>query len=217
MISLLQISPALFFSRVLALLFALTFHEFAHAWMAVKFGDETPRWAGRLTLNPIKHLDPVGSLMLLLVGFGWAKPVPVNAYTLKRKHPAALMMVALSGPLSNFLMAVIAAIPLRFGLFGPIYSDTSFTYNLYVFFANFMVINLGLMLFNLLPIPPLDGEEVLAFILPQKATYFYEQIRPYGSFILLGLLVLGQVTGFNLFSMILTPAANAIANFLLGT
>lgn len=216
MINLFRISPSLFITRVIALLISLTFHEFAHAWMAVRFGDDTPKWAGRLTLNPLKHLDPVGSLMLLLVGFGWAKPVPVNPYTLRRNNKAALMLVALSGPLSNLLLAVVAAIPLRFGLGIPLSTSSSILPSLGAFLVDFMFINLGLMLFNLLPIPPLDGEEVLAFLLPGKLAYFYEQIRPYGSFILLGLIVIGQVSGFNILGMILEPAMIAVARLLLG-
>ncbi|HAF61119.1 MAG TPA: site-2 protease family protein [Anaerolineaceae bacterium] len=216
MINQLIASPSIFFTRILALLISLTFHEFAHAWTAVKLGDETPRWAGRLTLNPFKHLDPVGSLMLLLVGFGWAKPVPVNPYTLKRKHPAGLLCVALSGPLSNFLLAALAALPLRFGWVTPVYTTSTLIPSLFEFLLYFLSINLGLMLFNLLPIPPLDGEEILSFFLRGKPAYFYEQIRPYGSFILLGIIVVGQFSGFNLFSVILEPAMYGIAKFLLG-
>jgi Zn-dependent protease len=211
-----NISPAVLIPRLLALLISLTFHEYSHAWMAVKFGDETPRWAGRLTLNPLKHLDPLGSLMLLLVGFGWAKPVPVNPYTLKRKHPAALMAVALSGPMSNFVLALLSAIPLRLALVQPIVSSSSLLPSLFEFLLYFMYINLGLMLFNLIPIPPLDGEEVLAFLLPAKAAMTYEKLRPYGSFILLGLIMIGQFSGFNIINQILQPAMNGIAKFLLG-
>jgi len=154
--------------------------------------------------------------MLLLVGFGWAKPVPVNAFTLKRKNPAALMFVALSGPFSNFLLAVLAAMPLRFGLVNPVVITSSLLPSLFEFLMYFLFINLGLMLFNLLPIPPLDGEQVLAFILPGKLAYFYENIRPYGSFILLAVIVIGQFTGFNLISKVLQPAINGMAAFLLG-
>jgi hypothetical protein len=85
-------------------------HEFAHAWVADRFGDSTPRINGRLTLNPLAHLDPLGSIMMILVGFGWAKPVPVNPYALKRRSPAATMWVSLAGPMSNFLMALVAAV-----------------------------------------------------------------------------------------------------------
>ncbi len=209
-------TPAVLFTRILVLLISLTFHEFSHAWMAVHFGDETPRWAGRLTLNPFKHLDPVGSLMLLLVGFGWAKPVPINGFTLKQKHPAALMAVALAGPLANFILAIVAAIPLRFGWVAQTAVVSSYLPSLFDFFVYFLFINLGLMLFNLLPIPPLDGEQILAFVLPEKMAYSYEKIRPYGSFILLAIIILGQFSGFNLISMVLQPAMTGIAKFLLG-
>jgi len=211
-----NISPAVLIPRLLALIISLTFHEYSHAWMAVKFGDETPRWAGRLTLKPLNHLDPIVSLTLLLVGFGWAKPVPVNPYTLKRKHPAALMAVALSGPLSNFILAVVTAIPLRFALVQPIGTTSSLLPSLFEFLLYFMYINLGLMLFNLIPIPPLDGEEVLAFLLPAKAAMTYEKLRPYGSFILLGFILIGQFSGFNIINQILQPIMTGIAKFLLG-
>jgi Zn-dependent protease len=216
MIRQLAISPSIFFTRLVVLVVSLTFHEFAHAWTAVKLGDETPRWAGRLTLNPLKHLDPVGSLMLLLVGFGWAKPVPVNPYTLKSKNRAGLLYVSLSGPLANFILAVLAALPLRFGWVDPVYSNSALIPSLFEFLIYFLSINLGLMLFNLLPIPPLDGEEILSFFLRGKLAHFYEQIRPYGSFILLGLIVIGQVSGFNIFSIVLQPAMNGLAKLLLG-
>jgi hypothetical protein len=103
-------------ARLFVLLTAFAVHEFAHAWTANRFGDDTPRLYGRLTLNPLAHLDVMGSLMLIFVGFGWAKPVPVNAYYLERRSPAALMWVSLAGPLSNLLMAVLAAIPFQLGL-----------------------------------------------------------------------------------------------------
>src|SRR3990172_6184271 len=103
-------------ARIFVLLVAFSVHEFAHAWSADMFGDETPRMNGRLTLNPLVHLDPMGSLLLLVVGFGWARPVPVNPYALSRRSPAALMLVSLAGPLSNLIMAVIAAVPFRLGL-----------------------------------------------------------------------------------------------------
>jgi len=101
---------------VIVLLTAFSVHEFAHAWTANYFGDDTPRLYGRLTLNPLAHLDLIGSLMLIFAGIGWAKPVPVDPYVLRRRSPAALMWVSLAGPASNFLMAVVAAIPFRLGL-----------------------------------------------------------------------------------------------------
>ena len=112
----LNINLATFVSRAITLIIAFTIHEFAHAWAANYFGDSTPKINGRLTLNPLAHLDPIGSLMLLLVGFGWAKPVPVNPYTLRQRAPSALMWVSLAGPLSNFLLALLAAIPFQLAL-----------------------------------------------------------------------------------------------------
>ncbi|MFH1446349.1 MAG: site-2 protease family protein, partial [Chloroflexota bacterium] len=103
-------------ARIVTLIIAFTLHEFAHAFTANALGDDTPRLAGRLTLNPFAHLDLMGTLMLLMAGFGWAKPVPVNPYTLRHKSKAGLMLVSLAGPLTNLLLAVIAAIPLRFNL-----------------------------------------------------------------------------------------------------
>ncbi|HEY59779.1 MAG TPA: site-2 protease family protein [Anaerolineae bacterium] len=214
--NLLNSSPAVLFSGLVTLVISLTVHEFAHAWTAVRFGDDTPRFAGRLTLNPLKHLDPIGSIMLIFAGFGWAKPVPVNPYVLKRHSPAALMFVALAGPLSNFLLAVLAAIPLRFGLLPvQIYASQYFP-TMHEFLLYFIFTNLGLMLFNLLPIPPLDGEKILSFLLPGELGRFYEQIRPYGPLMLLMVLLIGPMIGFNILDMLLSPIMYTIGRFLLG-
>ncbi len=111
-------------SRIITLLIAFTVHEFSHAAIATLFGDSTPRAAGRLTLNPLKHLDIFGTIMLLVAGFGWAKPVPINPYAINRKNKAGVMLVSLAGPASNFLLASIAAIPLRFNWI-PLIKGTS--------------------------------------------------------------------------------------------
>src|SRR5512135_1350325 len=116
MLNFLSLSPSTLISHLVVLLIAFTIHEFSHAWTANRFGDETPRLNGRLTLNPLAHLDPMGSLLLLVSGFGWAKPVPINPYALQRRTPAAVMWVSLAGPMSNLLMAVIASIPFRLGI-----------------------------------------------------------------------------------------------------
>ena len=113
----LGLDPADLIARAIVLIIAFTVHEFAHAFTADYFGDDTPRSQGRLTLNPLAHLDPIGSLLLLVAGFGWARPVQINPYILQRHSPAAPMYVALAGPLSNLILAALAAIPLRFGLF----------------------------------------------------------------------------------------------------
>ena len=195
---------------------AFTFHEFAHAWTATQFGDDTPARFGRLTLNPLRHLDLMGSLMLILTGFGWAKPVPVNKRKIAQHSTYAVMFVALSGPLSNFLLALIAAIPLRFGLVSATSASFSFLPTLSGFLVYFLFTNLGLMLFNLIPLPPLDGEEVFMFLLPPKLERSYEQIRPYGPYILIAILFLGPLIGLNLIEAVIGPAIFALGRFLLG-
>jgi len=154
----LNLSPSLLISRIITLIIALTVHEFAHAFVAYRFGDTTARDAGRLTLNPLKHLDVMGSLMLLVVGFGWAKPVPINPYALRRKSDSAVMWVSLAGPASNLLMAILAGLILRLGIF-PWVASGGFLPSPAEFLFTFLSINLVLMLFNLIPLAPLDGEK----------------------------------------------------------
>ncbi len=203
-------------SGIITLLISFTFHEFAHAWTATKFGDDTPRLYGRLTLNPIAHLDILGSLMLVFAGFGWAKPVPINPRKLRQHSRAALMFVALSGPLSNFLLAVLAAIPLRFGWVTPVAPLVDIFPTSYQFLLYFLYINLGLMVFNLIPLPPLDGEAILEFLLPPAWEEQWRTIRPYGPYILLGLFILGPMIGFNLLDVLISPLQVGMANILLG-
>jgi len=207
----------------IVLMTAFSVHEFAHAWMANYFGDDTPRMNGRLTLNPLAHLDPIGSLMLIFAGFGWAKPVPVSLYALERRSPAAPMWVALAGPLSNFLMALLAAIPFRLGLIKVYYLSGGFGYQssvlpeflvqiLYVFLTT----NLLLMIFNLLPIYPLDGEKVASYAFPPFMARVLDTLRPYGSMILLLLILMGSFAGVNLLGTILNPPMTAFLRALLG-
>lgn len=209
-------TPSQIISGVITLIVAFTFHEFAHAWTATQFGDDTPRLFGRLTLNPLSHLDLVGSMMLLFTGFGWAKPVPVNPQKIQQHSNSALMLVAVSGPLSNFFLALIAALPLRLGWVVPTAPALDFLPSLYTFLIFFVFTNLGLMLFNLIPLPPLDGEEVLTFFLPPSMQRQWEQIKPYGPYILMLLLFLGPVLGFNIIDLILRPAIFSLARILLG-
>lgn len=162
-------------AHLFVLLTAFSVHEFAHAWMANYFGDPTPRMNGRLTLNPLAHLDPIGSLLLLVAGFGWAKPVPVNPYALQRKSSSAMMLVALAGPLSNLAMALVAAIPFRMGwvsleeaIFAIQTRSSHLLPTLPQLLYVFIQINLLLMLFNLLPIAPLDGEKIAEYFFPPQ-------------------------------------------------
>jgi len=181
---------------ILPILFAITVHEVAHGYVANKFGDPTAKMLGRLTLNPIKHIDPIGTIVvpgiLLILGgfiFGWAKPVPVTWQNLK--HPRRDMaLVALAGPFSNLLMAVFWA-----GLLHIIINInpqlTSFGVGIALMCQIGVTINLILMVLNILPCPPLDGSRVLASFLPPRIAYQYNRIEPYGFFILLLLLVTG--------------------------
>ena len=210
-----NLSPSLLISRVLTLIIALTVHEFSHAFIAYRFGDTTARDAGRLTLNPLKHLDVLGSLMLLLVGFGWAKPVPINPYTLRRKSESAEMWVSLAGPASNLLLAVIAGLLLRLHLF-PWQASSGILPSAADFFFTFMTINLVLMLFNLIPLAPLDGEKVLAFFLPSKWSNSFSQIQRYGPILLMVLLFVLPMVGVDIISWVMTPALNQISKALLG-
>jgi Zn-dependent protease len=216
---LLNLDPATLITRLFVLVVAFTIHEFAHAWVATRFGDNTPSMNGRLTLNPLAHLDPIGSLVLLTAGFGWAKPVPINPYILTRRSSAAVMWVSLAGPASNLLMAAIAAIPFQLGLVSvaaAFIPNKSFFPTLPQFLFEFIYINLVLFLFNLIPIAPLDGEKILSYFLPPPISTFMDSIRPIGPFLLLGLVLVGSFTGLNLLSNILGPPLDALLRLLVG-
>jgi len=189
---------------VVPVIFAITVHEVAHGWVAKQYGDKTAWMLGRLTLNPIKHIDPIGTilvpgLMLAFTGFvfGWAKPVPVNIRNLRNpKHDMAI--VALAGPVANFLMALGWAIFIRIAL---LINMAEFTVPMiYVGIAGIMI-NLVLGLLNLLPIPPLDGSRILSWALPGRWGYYYNQFEQYGFYLLVILLMtnsLGIILGYPL-------------------
>lgn len=207
----------------IVLMISFSVHEFAHAWAANYFGDDTPRLNGRLTLNPLAHLDPIGSLMLFFAGFGWAKPVPVSLYALERRSPAAPMWVALAGPLSNLFMAVLAAIPFRIGLVNIQYFAGSFYYesNFLPDFLTrilfvFLLTNILLMIFNLLPIFPLDGEKVATYAFPPYLGRVLDTIRPYGPMVLLLLVFMGSMADINILGALLDPPRLALLRALLG-
>ena len=150
-----------------SIVIASTFHEYAHAWTATKLGDLTSKVNGRLTLNPLKHIDPLGALCMILFKFGWSKPVPINEYNFEnRTRDTALESFA--GPISNILL--LFAISLLNSIIKP-------TGNFYVFFVTFAMVNIVLAIFNLLPIPPLDGHKIVRAFLPQKARYYWENLE----------------------------------------
>ncbi|BDZ73532.1 MAG: site-2 protease family protein [Methylophaga sp.] len=194
-------------------LFAITVHEVAHGWVALKLGDRTAQMLGRLTLNPFKHIDPIGTVLvpglLLLLGgfvFGWAKPVPVSYQNLHQPK-RDMAWVAAAGPAANFIMAVIWAIVAKLGLM-LIHADISLGQPMMFMGVAGVLINTMLMMLNLLPIPPLDGSRVLSSWLPGPVAYKFSRIEPYGFFILLGLLYFG------ILSLILWPLVSAMLNLL---
>ncbi|WP_422443833.1 site-2 protease family protein [Thermoanaerobacterium sp. DL9XJH110] len=172
--------------RIPALLIAITFHEFAHAKVSDALGDPTPAWSGRLSLNPLVHLDPVGLLMLWIFKFGWAKPVQVNP-TYYKNPRQGIMLVSLAGPLSNLLLAFITLALLKSNLFISGLLE-SFIYLLFLY-------NLTLAVFNLIPIPPLDGSKILMGFLPGRQAYMFSQLEAYGPIILIALAYFGFLDG----------------------
>jgi len=178
-------------------IFAITMHEVAHGWVASLFGDQTARLAGRLTINPVKHMDLMGTvvvpLVMLVIGgfiFGWAKPVPVDARNMRNPR-YSMVIVALAGPVSNLLMALFWALVVKFGLI----LDNWFSTGLIYMGQAGMMINIVLCVLNCLPIPPLDGGQALAHLLPGRAGWYMYRIEPYG-FLILVILILSGILSF---------------------
>lgn len=201
-------------NRVIILVIAFTVHEYMHAFVAYKFGDWTAKNAGRLTLNPLVHLDPLGSIMLLFAGFGWAKPVPVNPYVIRQKHPAGLMLVSLAGPLSNLVLAAVGGgiirllVVVRYTWMAPEW--------LVNFLLEFIVINIMLFLFNMIPIAPLDGDKIFEYTLPEAWKSKFETVRQYGSYILFGMMIIGRFTKFDVFGFLMDKPMSHIFALLTG-
>jgi len=180
------------------LVFALVFHEFSHAWVANKLGDPTARYSGRLTLNPLAHLDPFGSLMILFVGFGWAKPVPVDSRYLSNPR-VDMMKIAFAGPAANLLLAFVGGTIIRTGIF-----DGSITLMLILFTQ----INIMLAVFNMIPIPPLDGSQIFSGLMMRRNPELVHKLQMYGPQILLGLIMIGYFTRISPLWMIMSPFVN---------
>lgn len=178
---------------ILIIVISLTIHEFAHALVAISLGDETPRLDGRLTLNPLKHIDLVGFVMLVVAGFGWAKPVRIDAGNLKKPRRDEIL-ISIAGPLSNGLFALILAVALKIIMaVSAIRSPASFN-SAASFITQAAMINVALALFNLLPIPPLDGSHLISAFLTKVNTTLSGTYFKYGSFALLALIVVERVT-----------------------
>ncbi|HST19681.1 MAG TPA: site-2 protease family protein [Blastocatellia bacterium] len=212
----------------IVLLFSLSFHEAAHAWTSERFGDDTGRLQGRITLNPIAHIDPIGTILFPLLSslvgiplLGWAKPVQTNP-RLWRDKTKANICVSAAGPISNFILATIAFIIIKimilsgtlflqggyYTLVGPAPDQPAFMAPLAVFLSVMLLLNVLLGVFNLIPVPPLDGSHVLEEMLPSGMAEAYYQIRPYGYLLLYGLMFLG------VFSAIFRPVYNGVLYLL---
>ena len=187
LLSLLTRDPLVFALAVIPFLFSVILHEVAHGWVAYRMGDSTAKWSGRLSLNPLKHLDPIGTLMLFLAGFGWAKPVPVNFNNLSDKRKG-LIFVSSAGILTNILFAFVALLFVRLL---SISSSATTSVLVYEVCRSVAYINITLAALNLIPIPPLDGSKILMGILWQRTPDFLFRLEPYGFFIIIGFLYLG--------------------------
>ncbi len=206
MISLLFSEPLAFFIIVPIVLLSITVHEFAHCWVTDRLGDPTPRAKGRLTLNPLAHLDPLGTIAFLFTRFGWGKPAPFDPYNLKEPIRDTALIAA-AGPLSNILIAVVASVLLKVGLLGG---------GLFAAVATQVIIlNLFLAIFNLVPAGPLDGAKIILALLPrQTAMEFEDFMERYGTFVLI-LLIFPWSGGASPVSQLITPIVGLFAGILL--
>ena len=195
------------------ILFALTFHEFAHAWSAKKLGDPTAENMGRLSLNPLVHLDPTGTIMIFITvmsgfGIGWAKPVPVDPQNLRNPR-RDMLWIALAGPVSNLILAFV---------FTAIFTSLTPAEGLTNLFRQMLLIgisiNLILAIFNMIPIPPLDGSKILMGLLPEEQARQYSQVEMYGPMLLIGLIVADQMLGLGIIRAWISIPMNFIAQFL---
>ena len=198
-----QLNIVTFIIWAASLVLAVSIHEFAHALSADKLGDPTPRLFGRLTLNPLAHLDPLGTLLIFISGFGWGKPTPVNPLNMEDPHRDSAI-VSLAGPVSNIIMAILFALPIRLGLpWGYLFLPA-------------IILNVGLAIFNLIPIFPLDGFKVVGGVLPPDLAIAWERTAQYG-YILLLFLVFFPLGNFSLLGGFVQPISQKILSLIIGT
>ena len=206
----------------IALVVAITFHEFSHAVSATGLGDPTPRYQGRLSLNPKDHLDPVGSLMILFAGFGWGKPVQVSPWQLRPGPRPGMALVSLAGPLANVALAALAAIPIRAGIVDTgrvgftLFRGDGGDVAGYVL-GSIVFWNLLLAAFNLIPVAPLDGFKVALGILPREMAASFARTERYGPVILLLVIASDWVLGTRILASIVGPIINALSTLVLGS
>jgi Zn-dependent protease len=190
---------------------SMPIHEWAHAWVAYQLGDDTAARRGRLTINPLAHLDPVGTVSLAIFGFGWGKPVPVNPFRLRGDRRKSHALVSIAGPLSNLVLAMLAAVPFRLGWLS-LFSG-SMRISMQGILMQFIGINLALMIFNLIPFPPLDGSRVLAWLLPWQWAAKLEDLERFGGpGLMLGLYLLSRL---GILGLIMNPLMNFMFRALL--
>ena len=206
-----------------ALLTAITVHEFSHSLVATVLGDATSRHLGRLSLNPIRHLDPSGTVMMLVVGFGWGKPVPVNHHNLR--GPVAITLVAAAGPLSNLALAFLVAIPIklgllswsRLGLMDPTFVLTGGFREALTDIASMVIFfNVLLAIFNLIPLSPLDGSRVVGGLVPESMRESYARFERFGPLILLGIILGDYLLGWGILWTIMGPIIGALISLATG-
>lgn len=206
MLNLLFSNPLIFIISAVGLILSLTVHEFAHAIVADKLGDPTPRAQGRVTLNPLAHLDPVGTIALLLVRFGWGKPVQFDPSNLANPVRDSAL-IALAGPATNLLIAILLSVILKL----QVIPSALF----YLAAGQVIIINIVLAIFNLVPVHPLDGSKIILAILPRATAYEYEMLmHQYGMFILLGL-IFPWYNGLSPISVLISPVISWVSQFLL--
>lgn len=211
-------NPLGFLFWIIALIVAITIHEFSHAWAAERLGDPTPRLMGRLTLNPLAHLDPLGTIMLLVARFGWGKPVQFDPFNLR--HPRRdSAIISLAGPVSNLILAAICSLVIRIVAASSLLAPRSlggvgFDYWIIGLLDNLIIMNVVLAVFNLVPIHPLDGFKIVGGILPEEYAHQWAELERYGMIFLI-LLILPIAGGASPISQIISPVINILLGIFL--